>query len=65
MLCPDCRKSLRETAPGIGYYCVFCHLAVTVSEAGGYALVLADDARQRRRARRVPLSVLGVPESAV
>ncbi|MBM3273733.1 MAG: hypothetical protein FJZ00_01165 [Candidatus Sericytochromatia bacterium] len=44
---------------GVGYYCVFCHVAVTISDEGGYALVLADDEKHRRRSRRVPLDKLG------
>lgn len=42
--------------PEVGYYCVFCHLSVTVSAAGGYALVLQDDDQRRRQRRRVPLA---------
>ncbi len=57
-LCPDCLRAMREMAPEVGYYCVFCHLAVTVSLAGGYALVLKDDAQNRRQSRRVALETL-------
>lgn len=46
---------MKEMAPEIGYYCVFCHLSATISAAGGYALVLKDDAAFRRQPRRVPL----------
>lgn len=46
---------MKEMAPGVGYYCVFCHLSATVSAEGDYALVLKDDPQYRRQTRRVPL----------
>jgi hypothetical protein len=57
-VCPECRRALKETAPDLGYYCVFCHLAVTLSHAGSYALIVRDDAQNRRRSSRVPLESL-------
>jgi hypothetical protein len=42
----------------VGYYCVFCHLAVTISAEGGYALVLTDDGKNRRQSRRVSIELL-------
>ena len=50
-------------APEVGYYCVFCHLSVTISEPGGYALVLKDDPEYRRRSRRLPLDEIRPGES--
>ena len=43
---------------GVGYYCVFCHLSVTLSHAGGYALVLQDDENCRRVPSRIPLDLI-------